>query len=351
MSYSTISRTQAIPLVEDVACNLCGSSRRVDRFSFDLSIGTVKLVRCTDCGLHFLSPRPVLAELGRFYPADYYSFKDPSPPDPAPNASFKQRLRETVLADQLSYATQNGMSRVKIPSLATRPLKTLVGLPAAKPGGALLDIGCGSGTKLLELRRLGWTVTGLEISESAASAGRSHGLEIVCGSVDDLLAQGRAFDAITMYHALEHMPDPRRTLESVAKLLTPGGELLIVVPNFNSLERRIYGSRWPWLDVPVHLYHFEPAPLARLVQSAGLKIDHIAANLAGHSEGYLPAWAPSVCGKLVHAGFLALNAALAGTGLSKAIMLSARRPPNPSTQTSDPGCSCNCANVRARRNS
>ena len=155
--------------------------------------------------------------------------------------------------------------------------------------------------------------------------GRSQGLEIVCGSVDDLLRQGRAFEAITMYHSLEHMPDPRRTLESVAKLLTPGGELLIVVPNFNSFERKMYGSRWPWLDVPIHLYHFGPASLARLVEQAGLKVHHIGASLAGHSEGYLPAWVPSVFDKLRHAGFITLNAALVGTGLAKAILLVAHR--------------------------
>jgi hypothetical protein len=111
----------------------------------------------------------------------------------------------------------------------------------------------------------------------------------------------------------------------VAKLLTPGGELLIVVPNFNSLERKMYGSKWPWLDVPVHLYHFESASLARLVENAGLQVHRIGASLAGHSEGYPPAWVPTVFGKLLHAGFTILNLALADVHLAKAILLVAHR--------------------------
>jgi hypothetical protein len=115
-------------------------------------------------------------------------------------------------------------------------------------------------------------------------------------------------------------------MESIAKLLKPGGEVLIVVPNFESLERSLYGSQWPWLDVPVHFYHFGPATLSRMVASTGLRVEFVGASLAGHSEGPLPAWLPKGARMAVQAGLLALNGAASWAGKAKAVVLAARRP-------------------------
>jgi len=146
-----------------------------------------------------------------------------------------------------------------------------------------LDIGCGSGGRLLEFRRLGWNVSGLEISSQAAEAGRSLGLDIVVCDLAEAPWPDRSFDAITLYHVLEHVHQPSEYVERIARLLKPGGVVLIAVPNFQSWERRLFGKRWTWLDVPIHLHHFEPARLQRLVESAGLTVRQSWCSSSGKS--------------------------------------------------------------------
>jgi hypothetical protein len=75
-----------------------------------------------------------------------------------------------------------------------------------------------------------------------------------------------------MFHVLEHVPDPRCHLRTAQRLLNPNGRLVIAVPNFDSLQRRIFGARWNGLDIPRHLYHFRERDLCALLQQTGFQV-------------------------------------------------------------------------------
>ena len=92
-----------------------------------------------------------------------------------------------------------------------------------------------------------------------------------------------SFDAITLYHVLEHVHAPSTYLGRIARLLAPDGVVLIAVPNFRSWERRLFRERWTWLDVPIHLHHFEPERLRTLVEAVGLRVSDVRLTTAGHS--------------------------------------------------------------------
>ncbi len=135
----------------------------------------------------------------------------------------------------------------------------------AEPG-SLVDIGCGDGSFLLEAQRAGWSVLGTEVSDRVPSSS----LEIL-GSLDDLRPHA-PFGCITLWHSLEHLRDPNQTLGDLAAMLTPGGALVIAVPDSRGLQARLFNRHWFHLDVPRHLYHFSLASLRVALDGVGLDV-------------------------------------------------------------------------------
>jgi SAM-dependent methyltransferase len=138
--------------------------------------------------------------------------------------------------------------------------------------GRLLDVGCAGGKDLARLQRMGWNVTGVEFSPTAAAAARARlGCEVLVGDFDQVPLGEERFDVVRFSHTLEHLPSPRKALEKAHRLLRPGGLLCVEVPNAASLERWLFGKHWYCWDLPRHLYHFSPQTLARLVSSTGFR--------------------------------------------------------------------------------
>jgi 2-polyprenyl-3-methyl-5-hydroxy-6-metoxy-1,4-benzoquinol methylase len=145
-------------------------------------------------------------------------------------------------------------------------------LNGGKPG-RVLDVGCGRGLLLAQLRQRGWEVQGTELSEQSAAYPRDVlGIPVHIGDLADLHLPSEQFDAVVMWHVLEHVPDPAVVLAEVARLLRPGGIFLVAVPNFGSLEARFTRDKWFHLDVPRHLNHYTPAVLYRSLAAAGLRV-------------------------------------------------------------------------------
>ena len=133
----------------------------------------------------------------------------------------------------------------------------------------LLDVGCGSGSFLAAASRQGFEVFGMDRSAHAVHAARSAGIEVRQGAIGSSIWEGRRFDFVTMFHVLEHLPDPRMALKYAVSLLRPGGTLIIQVPNIHSIQARLFGKRWYGLDVPRHLIDFSPKALSHLLQEMG----------------------------------------------------------------------------------
>lgn len=139
--------------------------------------------------------------------------------------------------------------------------------------GRILDIGCGRGLFLSIMKESGWETFGLELNEETAWYARNAlGLNIKTDSLVDAHFDDRFFDVITLWHVLEHLPDPVLTIEECRRILKPGGLLVIAIPNFDSLQARISGRYWFHLDIPYHLYHFNNKNLDLFLRKFSFKI-------------------------------------------------------------------------------
>ena len=143
---------------------------------------------------------------------------------------------------------------------------------AGSPAGSWMS-GAVAGCCCGEFQKLGWEVSGTELSDSAARYAREMlKFPVHLGRLADLHLPDNCYDAIVLWHVLEHLLDAGDILAEVRRLLRPGGVLLVGVPNFGSIEVRLTRNKWFHLDVPRHVTHFTPASLEHTLSAAGLKI-------------------------------------------------------------------------------
>jgi len=137
--------------------------------------------------------------------------------------------------------------------------------------GRLLEVGCSYGGFLAEARRDGWDVTGIELSETAASYARDQlSLRVLSGSVQDQLQKlGEPYQVVTLFHVIEHVPDPVQLLEMCRRLIKPKGMLVLKTPNVASFIARLTGASWHWVSPPAHLYLYSPNTLSLLLEKSG----------------------------------------------------------------------------------
>jgi SAM-dependent methyltransferase len=146
--------------------------------------------------------------------------------------------------------------------------------PRFVPGARALDIGCGNGFYLSYLKRHGWEVEGVDISEAAAQmAKKTFQIPVHVGEFDSQNLPVRSYDWIHMSHVLEHLPNPVASLARVFALLKPGGGLYVETPNASSFSRRLCGPFWFAWDAPRHLHLFSPSTLRGALNRAGFIVD------------------------------------------------------------------------------
>jgi SAM-dependent methyltransferase len=138
-----------------------------------------------------------------------------------------------------------------------------------QPKGRLLDVGCGNGDFLQFAQRAGWEAIGVEPDPKAVEVAHARGLTVHLGGLETLEAESEAFDGITLNHVLEHVHDPRATLEQCYRLLKSSGWLWLETPNLDALGHAHYGENWVGLDIPRHLVVFTDHALLRLLREVG----------------------------------------------------------------------------------
>jgi SAM-dependent methyltransferase len=143
------------------------------------------------------------------------------------------------------------------------------------PLGSLLEIGCGAGERLAHFRSQGMDVRGLELDPIAAKhARKKHNLNVDNGDLHSIGYEAESFDYIAMSHVMEHLSDPKGLLEECWRILKPGGTLVSVVPNSESLGYRVYRDNWLGLEAPRHFSVFNQKNSQTLFKQAGYQNIH-----------------------------------------------------------------------------
>ena len=138
--------------------------------------------------------------------------------------------------------------------------------------GNLLDIGSGTGDFLAAAMNKGWKVTGAEPNPKAREAAKGKGVNMFESTT---LLPDHSYDIITMWHVLEHVPDPKSQILELKRLLKPNGRIIIAVPNFHSYDAKHYGKYWAAFDVPRHLWHFSRKSIANLFAEQGFEVVNV----------------------------------------------------------------------------
>jgi len=233
---------------QTVACHLCSGTDEVTY----LEARGYRIAQCRGCGLWFVNPQPTVEELRQFY------------------ARYDDGEQWRNGEEHFNRGIRRAIRRIR-------------------PSGTVLDIGCGSGNFLRCMKEVGFSVFGIEPSESGSQFAREeHAIEIYHGMIEDYFAahRGRKFDVITLLNVLEHLTNPAQTLLQLRQILSADGVLAIVVPDarFHDLIgrlRHLVGfSDAYWLEQsflvgfwpPNHLCSFQPRTITSLLQRCGLRV-------------------------------------------------------------------------------
>jgi 2-polyprenyl-3-methyl-5-hydroxy-6-metoxy-1,4-benzoquinol methylase len=232
-------------------CEICGAdapepvAARTDLLFGGDTVYTI--CRCGDCGVLYQHPRPTEATIGQLYPHD---------------TSYPSYRRD-VAVEPLLRRLDRRYGLAKRCRLVTRHVKA----------GHLLDVGCATGDFLSEMRQQpGWSVLGIEPSPAAGRYAHDQvGLTVVAATLNDAAFADACFDAVTMWDVLEHVYRPREVIAEAARILRPGGVLVVNHPNTESIDRRLFTRLWVGYELPRHLYLYPPEMLRRLMAEHGLR--------------------------------------------------------------------------------
>jgi len=213
-----------------------------------------------DCQLAWLDPFPRTEDLSLAY-QNYYTHEASG----GDGSALRHGLYGIYRFAMFMPAWLVGLS-------AERKLLQARFLNAHKPG-RLLDVGCGDGGFLYRLSQQGWEVQGVDFDTKAIENAKSKfGLRLQVGDLKGAQFPSATFDAITMNHVIEHVPDPIAEFRECHRVLKAGGLLVVLTPNVQSLGHEIFGPHWRGLEPPRHLHIFSVAALRAAAIQAGLEI-------------------------------------------------------------------------------
>ena len=270
-------------------CHNCGSADRKYIFSgpdrqMDLP-GLFTFVECWHCGLFYQYPRPAWEQLAPHYEGEFNSYYRALADDPNPVRRAIHRLG---------------------------PLKQRRYVEKFVAAGALLDVGCGTGTFLEEMQHSAspWRLYAIEPTRSAAEyVTERFGIPVLTTTFEAASFQPESLDVVCMWNVFEHLEQPFTALEQIHQMLKPGGFFVFALPNYESFARKIFGKYWLGWDLPRHLYIFPEQLIREVAASKGFEVVDTACFSATYNalEESLKFWMQSWPGSLQGLGRLILR--------------------------------------------
>jgi SAM-dependent methyltransferase len=246
-----------------VPCALCGA----EEFEPFWDCGAFSFVRCARCGLVQQNPQPEPASVAARYGDAYLRYEEAN--------QYAYRDLELLALGDLRFETQVEALFARYRSEGRRP--------------RALDVGCATGALLATLRDRGWDPQGVEISEAQASYGAArHNLPIFAGSLEAAAFPSASFDLVHASHLIEHLNDPASFLRESARVLAPGGLLVLTTPNVDGFQAKVLGPRWR-SAIYDHLYLFSLRSLRAFLKDSGFSVMRTA-TWGGWARGLRPAF-------------------------------------------------------------
>jgi SAM-dependent methyltransferase len=246
-----------------VPCALCGG----EAFARSWDCGEYSFVACSRCGLLQQNPQSSPDAVAARYDEAYLRYEEEN--------QYAYRDLELLALADLGLESESA------------PLFERARAEGRKP--RVLDVGCATGALLAALRDSGWDPQGVEISEAMASYGeRRHGLPIFAGTLEDAAFPAASFDLVHASHLIEHLNSPASFLAEAARVMAPGGLLVLTTPNADGLQARLLGPKWR-SAIYDHLYLFSLRTLRALLESRGFSVAR-SVTWGGWARGLRPAF-------------------------------------------------------------
>ncbi len=244
---------------------------------------TYSLCECSYCGLGLINPAPT-GDLSPYYPAHYLSQEESRAGSP----SLLSRAERLYRYNQYAFDFKL-LARASNLSL--------------READSYIDIGCGSGERVSYASELGCArAVGIDRYEFAKQSSRES-VELITTEITDFRPAQR-FQVASMFHVLEHVEDPVGVLRHIRNaILSEGGLVIVQVPNYGSIERRIFGRRWFGLDAPRHLFQFDSRTGRMVLEKAGFEVmATFAVNATFHPVTLVPSLVPALDVQRIWAG-------------------------------------------------
>lgn len=225
-------------------------------FEYRTSSDKFTAKQCRACGLVYLNPRPVMEEFTRIYPSNYHAFEFSEK-----EFGFVFNVRRKLEAGRLLNWCKNLPERARI-----------------------IDIGCGDGFHLELLRDFGqknWVLEGVDADTRAASIAEKKGLKVHCGLLENLDLPADVYDLAFLIQTIEHVADPVKLIKDVRAILRPGGRVVIVTDNTDSLDFKLFKKRhWGGYHFPRHWNLFNQKTIHGLAKKTNMEVESLTTQVS-----------------------------------------------------------------------
>jgi 2-polyprenyl-3-methyl-5-hydroxy-6-metoxy-1,4-benzoquinol methylase len=232
-------------------CPVCNSAEIKNVLQvkdYTVSAESFAIAECSSCSFRFTQGVPDAGSIAPYYKSEDY---------------ISHTNTATGLINRLYHFVRNRTIVQK---------RKLIKRSTEIKAGKLLDVGSGTGAFLSEMKQHGWETTGLEPDADARSVAKKVYNVELADTAQLYQLPADHFNAITLWHVLEHVHDLSKYVQQIKKVLHTKGKLFIAVPNYMAMDAAVYKEFWAAYDVPRHLYHFSPRSMELLMEKHGLKV-------------------------------------------------------------------------------